>query len=64
MAEQSWYVFGTSVVSWLAATESSLHLGAAEPRFDLFLDALLRGLPTREPSSARPAPRRRESHGG
>jgi AcrR family transcriptional regulator len=55
MAEQSWYIFGTSVVSWLAATENSLKLGAAEPRFDLFLDALLRGLPASEPATARPA---------
>jgi AcrR family transcriptional regulator len=52
MAEQSWYIFGTSIVSWLAATENSLDLGAGEPRYDLFLDVLLRGLPAREP----PAP--------
>ena len=57
MAEQSWYIFGTSIVSWLAAAENSLELGEAEPRFDLFLDALLRGLPAREPATARP-PRR------
>lgn len=54
MAEQSWYIFGTSVVSWLAAAENSLDLGKSEPRFDLFLDALLRGLPAREPATARP----------
>ena len=53
MAEQSWYIFGTSMVSWLAAAESPLELGQAEPRFDLFLDSLLRGLPAREPASAR-----------
>ncbi|BBA96276.1 putative TetR family transcriptional regulator [Actinacidiphila reveromycinica] len=54
LAEQSWYVFGTCLVSWLAGQESSLGLGAAAPRFDLFLDALLRGLPVREPAVARP----------
>jgi AcrR family transcriptional regulator len=52
MAEQSWYIFGTSVVSWLAATENSLELGDADPRFDLFLDVLLRGLPARDPGRA------------
>ncbi|GAA4390728.1 TetR/AcrR family transcriptional regulator [Tsukamurella soli] len=55
LAEQSWYIFGTSVVSWLAAAENSLELGDAEPRFDLFIDALLRGLPAREPATARPS---------
>jgi AcrR family transcriptional regulator len=49
LAEQSWYIFGTSVVSWLAATEAPLGLGTSEPRFDLFLDSLLRGLPAQEP---------------
>jgi AcrR family transcriptional regulator len=49
LAEQSWYIFGTSLVSWLAAKEQALELGAGEPRFDLFLDVLLRGLPAREP---------------
>jgi len=56
LAEQSWYIFGTSVVSWLAATEAPLGLGTAEPRFDLFLDSLLRGLPAREPGLTRPEP--------
>ncbi|MEZ0107473.1 AcrR family transcriptional regulator [Catenulispora sp. EB89] len=54
MAEQSWYIFVTSIVSWLATTENSLDLGEAAPRFDLFLDALLRGLPAREPAEPRP----------
>ena len=58
MAEQSWYIFGTSVVSWLAAAENSLGLGESEPRFDLFLDVLLRGLPAREPPAGRPPPAR------
>lgn len=56
LAEQSWYIFGTSVVSWLAAAEAPLGLGSAEPRFDLFLDALLRGLPARETGFTRPEP--------
>jgi AcrR family transcriptional regulator len=56
LAEQSWYIFGTSVVSWLAATEAPLGLGTAEPRFDLFLDSLLRGLPARETGLTRPEP--------
>lgn len=56
LAEQSWYIFGTSVVSWLAATESPLGLGQAPQCFDLFVDSLLRGLPAREPGTARPAP--------
>jgi len=56
LAEQSWYIFGTSVVSWLAATEAPLDLGTSQPRFDLFLDSLLRGLPAREPGLARPDP--------
>jgi len=56
LAEQSWYIFGTSVVSWLAAAEAPLDLGTAQPRFDLFLDALLRGLPAQEPGTPRPDP--------
>jgi AcrR family transcriptional regulator len=55
LAEQSWYIFATSVVSWLAAAEAPLDLGQATPRFELFLDALLRGLPAREPGLVRPA---------
>jgi len=53
LAEQSWYIFGTSVVSWLASTEKPLNLGASEPRFELFLDSLLRGLPAQEPGLTR-----------
>ncbi|HEY2061406.1 TetR/AcrR family transcriptional regulator [Amycolatopsis sp. NBC_01480] len=49
MAEQSWYIFITSIVGWLAFQENRLELGPGAPRFDLFLDALLRGLPAREP---------------
>jgi AcrR family transcriptional regulator len=55
LAEQSWYIFGTSLVSWLAAQEQSVQLGDGEPRFDLFLDVLLRGLPAREPTDPPPA---------
>jgi AcrR family transcriptional regulator len=53
MAEQSWYIFITSVVSWLAAQEGPLDLGPSAPRFELFLDVLLRGLPAREPGARR-----------
>ncbi|MFF3568997.1 TetR/AcrR family transcriptional regulator [Nocardia jiangxiensis] len=53
LAEQSWYIFITSVVSWLAAQENPLDLGERAPRFELFLDALLRGLPAREPGAVR-----------
>ena len=49
MAEQSWYVFGLAVVvQRLAAQQADLDLGPCAPRFDLFLDTLLRGLPARE----------------
>ena len=53
LAEQSWYIFITSVVSWLATQEEPLDLGRAAPRFELFLGALLRGLPAREPGATR-----------
>jgi AcrR family transcriptional regulator len=53
LAEQSWYIFITSVVSWLAAQENPLDLGPSAPRFELFLDTLLRGLPAREPGTER-----------
>ncbi|ONI81320.1 TetR family transcriptional regulator [Actinosynnema sp. ALI-1.44] len=56
MAEHSWQIFITCVVGWLAATENPLHLGTDAPRFDLFLDTLLRGLPAREPGAVRPTP--------
>lgn len=49
LAEQSRYIFGTSLVSRLAAQEQSFELGDGRPRFDPFLDVLLRGLPAREP---------------
>jgi AcrR family transcriptional regulator len=55
MAVQSWYVFGLAVVQWLGAQQSGHDLGPVAPRFDLFLDTLLRGLPTREPVE-HPAP--------
>ncbi|MFD7661860.1 TetR/AcrR family transcriptional regulator [Streptomyces sp. NPDC059788] len=52
-AEQSWYIFITTVVGWLAVQENPLDLGGGAPRFDLFLDTLLRGLPAREPGVGR-----------
>ncbi|MDP9612522.1 MULTISPECIES: TetR/AcrR family transcriptional regulator [Streptomyces] len=53
LAEQSWYIFITSTVSWLAVHEHPLDLGDSTPRFELFLDTLLRGLPAREPGAGR-----------
>ena len=55
-AEQSWYVFGTSLVTWLGAQEQRL-LGEAPVRFDVFLDTMLRGLPAGDVPTygARPA---------
>ena len=53
LAEQNWYIFITSVVSWLAVQENPLDLGPSTPRFELFLDVLLRGLPAREPGTER-----------
>lgn len=53
LAEQSWYIFITSITSWLAVQEQPLDLGASAPRFELFLDTLLRGLPAREPGAER-----------
>ena len=48
MAQQSWYAFGLGVVQWLGAEQADHDLGPEEPRFDLFLEVLLRGLPTQE----------------
>lgn len=50
MAEQSWYVFGLGVVQWLGSRPAHHDLGSGEPRFDLFLDVLLRGLPATTPA--------------
>jgi AcrR family transcriptional regulator len=55
LAEQSWHIYASAIVGWLASYESGVDLGAFRPRFDLFLDTLLRGLPAREP--ARPSGR-------
>ena len=54
MAEQSWHIFITCMIGWLAATENPLNLGPSQARFDLFLGTLLRGLPAREPGTGRP----------
>ncbi|GCD45071.1 TetR/AcrR family transcriptional regulator [Streptomyces paromomycinus] len=58
LAEQSWYIFITTVVGWLAVQEtpSDLPFNHGAPRFDLFLDTLLRGLPAREPGAGRIPP--------
>lgn len=48
MAQQSWFVFGMGVVQWLGAQHIDQDLGSEQPRFDLFLEVLLRGLPARE----------------
>ncbi|MGW0835800.1 TetR/AcrR family transcriptional regulator [Streptomyces prunicolor] len=48
-AEQSWYIFGLGVVQWLGTSNTDLDLGTTRPRFDLYLDTLLRGLPARTP---------------
>ncbi|GAA5162156.1 hypothetical protein [Amycolatopsis dongchuanensis] len=48
-AEQSWQIFGLGVVQWLGGQQSGVDLGTAAPRFGLFLDVLLRGLPARTP---------------
>lgn len=49
MAAHSWLIFGFGIVNWLGDEQRGLHHGDVEPRFDLFLDALLRGLPARTP---------------
>jgi AcrR family transcriptional regulator len=54
LAEQSWYIFVTSVVGWLAFQENRLDLGPSTPRFALLLDTLLRGLPARQPGIEHP----------
>ncbi|OBB81483.1 TetR family transcriptional regulator [Mycobacterium colombiense] len=54
LAEQSYYIYVTSLISWLAHQENPLRIEPKMPRFDLFLDTLLRGLPAREPGSPRP----------
>jgi hypothetical protein len=42
-------------VGWLGRRqEDHDYGGGAEPRFDIFLGALLRGLPAQEPGIARP----------
>ncbi len=49
LAEQSWYIFGHGIIQWLAAQPMEADPDAGPPRFDLFLDTLLRGLPARTP---------------
>jgi AcrR family transcriptional regulator len=57
LADQSYQIFMTSLIGWLAYEENSSDHGRGRPSFDLFLDSLLRGLPIREPG--RPRPRRK-----
>lgn len=45
-ADQSCLIFITTMIGWLAAEEQPVPIGHVAPRFDLFLGALLRGLPT------------------
>ncbi len=54
VAEQSYYIFLTSIISWLAFQENSHGLGPHTPRFELLLDTLLRGLPPRDIGIPRP----------
>jgi hypothetical protein len=51
LAEQSWYIFGLGVVQWLGTQQMGHDFGQHAPRFNLFLDVLLRGLPAQEPGS-------------
>lgn len=55
MAEQSWLAFGLGIVRWLGGQHPDLDLGGTPSRFDLYLGALLRGLPAvDDPSYHRP----------
>jgi AcrR family transcriptional regulator len=60
LAVQSWHIFGFGIVSWLGGEQEDHDFGGVQPRFDLFLDTLLRGLPAQMPSQhprpTRPAP--------
>ncbi|WP_372347613.1 TetR/AcrR family transcriptional regulator [Streptomyces sp. KL116D] len=56
-AERSWYVFGFGVVRWLGAADGDPAGDAAGPRFDLYLETLLRGLPTTPAPATPPAAR-------
>ncbi|WP_129838243.1 TetR/AcrR family transcriptional regulator [Streptomyces sp. RFCAC02] len=49
LAVQSWLIFGFGVVNWLGNREGH-DFGDDTPRFDIFLDTLLRGLPARPPA--------------
>ncbi|WP_424215896.1 TetR/AcrR family transcriptional regulator (plasmid) [Streptomyces sp. BI20] len=57
-AARSWEVFGFGVVRWLGAATAEEGAPDAEgPRFDLYLDTLLRGLPAHaNPEHPRPRP--------
>ncbi|WP_405061732.1 TetR family transcriptional regulator [Kribbella sp. NBC_01505] len=49
LADQSWHIFAIGVTTYLAQLQSSHDHGPTQPRFDLYLDALLRGLPAQIP---------------
>jgi AcrR family transcriptional regulator len=57
-AAQSWLIFGYGIVGWLGTQQQDHDFGGEPPRFDLYLDTLLRGLPARlPPEHPRPAGR-------
>lgn len=47
MAQQSWLIFGLGVTQWLGTQQTDHDVGPEAPRFDTYLDVLLRGLPAR-----------------
>jgi AcrR family transcriptional regulator len=49
LAAQSWHIFAYGIVTWLGSQQQDHDFGGIQPRFDLFLDTLLRGLPARLP---------------
>jgi AcrR family transcriptional regulator len=51
LAVHSWHVFGLGVVAWLGNARQGVDMDGVKPRFDLFLDTLLRGLPVQSPPS-------------
>lgn len=56
LAVQSWHIFSIGVITWLGAQQGAHDFGPTQPRFDLYLDTLLRGLPARLPVEHPSAP--------